>query len=54
MKILLMIILFAPFSANPLEVIIDPYSDLEYDDISVYYIDQEEPYQDYGCFCPCY
>lgn len=50
MKIILTILLFFPLTVTPLEVVIDPYSDIEYDEINAYYIDEPEEH-DY-CACP--
>lgn len=50
MRILLAILLFAPFSSTPVEVVIMDYSDLDPGEITAYHYDlPDEP--DY-CYCP--
>lgn len=45
-----LILLAAAFEAFSLTTILDPYSELEYEEIQVYYIDQKPD----GCTCECY
>ena len=50
MRLLYMFIFLLSLTLNALslDVIINPYSDIEYDEIKTYYIDQEQPQE-----CEC-